>query len=297
MAPRNGLSDLPPEILRQIAAEASAVDRIALAYADPRVVYPAIADEVRADTIVTTDAPRVNTLAGFLALLNNGARPLQGLPESLRGEALGALGARIPRMLADDQQPAIDAFLASARSLPEPMRPALLNELMQAMANGPGGLAKREKAAVAFDGPATVSVDGGENVQAVVQRHGITDPSAIALLECSATYGPASDAVKRGEDVQVVAQRLGISDPAKIAFLKEKAAKRDIVGGENVQAVAQRHGLTDPEYIAVLEGTATFGPASDAVQRGEDVQVVTQRLGISAPWNIATLTKLANARR
>ena len=293
MAPPLGLKEMPLEILQEIAGHASPVDRIELAFAHPRALYRVIAEEARAARITITDAPGVTTLAGFRALLGNGARSIQGLDRKpLRGEPLAALGARIPRLPANDQQPAIDAFLASAQDIPGP-RPALLDALMRAAANGPGGLATREREAVAFDGPATVAVEDGENVQAVAQRHGISGPAAITRLERVATFGPAWRAVKGGEDVRVVAQRHGITDPEAIARLTEKAARVAVRGGENVQVAAQRYRITDPEAIADLERAATFGPALDAVKGGEDVRVVAQRHGISSPANIARLTTWA----
>ena len=175
----------------------------------------------------------------------------------------------------------------------------MLDELLQAAANGPDGLAERERAAVDpfNNGPATVAVRGGRNVQAVAKRYGITNPEYVSNLEIVAVYTPGYEAIERGEinsakDVRALARLLGIST-AKIAFLTEKAIDFAVRGGGNVQTVAGRYDITDPKDIDKWERVAVSEPGTAAIERGDDPEDVADLLGIRNPKNVASLKMVA----
>jgi hypothetical protein len=228
------------------------MDRIALFWAGSRQVSPYIKSEMRAALIVTTHAPTVNALARFNALL----AMIEDLPKNLQGEPLAALGARIPRFPTDDQQPAINAFLARAHNLPKP-RPALLVELVEAATQGPEGLKEREKAAAADGGPARVSVSVGENVEAVCQRDGITDPAAIFNLEWLSVDGPAGEEVRNGASVTATAEKYGIRGETAINRLESLSvdgpAGEKVRKGASVTATAKKYGIRGEAPIRRLE--------------------------------------------
>lgn len=292
-ASRLGLRDLPMEIHGLIDSAASPMDRNALAEADPRELYPRIKWEMRAAFITTTHAPTVNMLAGFNALLPE----IQCLHQNLQGEPLAALGARIACRPPNEQQPAIDAFLASAQNLPAP-RPALLDDLMQAAANRPGGLAAREKAVVAFfNGPASVAVRGGENVQAAAQRYGIINPAAIALLEMTSVTGPAGADVMNGGSVTATAERYGIAGAYAIRTLERISvdgyARAAVWSGASVTAAAERYGIADAGAIRTLENISADGPAGMAVWSGASVTDTAERYGITGAYAIGVLERIS----
>jgi len=259
------LRALPPELRQLIGAAAFPRDRISLAKADPREMYPLMKNELRAAFIVTTHAPTVKTLARFKSLL----RRIQELPPSLRGESLAVLGPRIPSLPPENQQDAIDTFVANAQNLPEP-KPALFDELVEAISKGPiglvGRLAAREQMLVTgFAGPA---VRNGDSVIATAERYGITGPGAILKLEIIAVRGPAGEAVRNGASVIATAERYGITGPGRIRTLENFSvmgpAGEAVRNGDSVTATAELFGITGPRAISRLEAIAARRPAGAA---------------------------------
>jgi len=171
LSPLASIRKISPEILGKITSVVPAKDRIALAKADPRVIYPGVKAEIRAAMIINTHVPNVRTLKKFTALSNECACSIQALPKTLRAEPLTALAARIPRLPYDEQQPAIDMFLESAKTISEP-RPALLDELVLTAEHSPLELQMREELAAASNGPAAVAIRCGQGVDAVIEKFG-----------------------------------------------------------------------------------------------------------------------------
>jgi transposase-like protein len=280
----------PNTLARQAAAKLAPVLRIASGSADSQA-WCSLGAEADAAVVITDEAHRVNTLEAFQALLSLAdPRSIRRLPLPLQAEPLTALGARIARLPAQAQQPAIDAFVASAGGQPEP-RPELLDALMKAAADGPLALAARERDAAT--GPASDAVRVGENVQVTARRHGITQPALLATLEQRATFCPGLRAINRGEVVGTVVRRLGITAEQHIAVLTHRAASRAVEDGANVRAVAERLGITDAKQIEQLQCRATTAVGIAAAERGERIPAVAKRFGITDPAQIDRLKRAA----
>lgn len=128
---------------------------------------------------------------------------------------MAALCARVNRIFPiGDRQPAIDAFIESAKRLPEP-RPALLDALMKAGDNGPFAFVDRATEA---------AVVNGASVAATTERYGITEAPWILELEKTSVDGPAGDAVRNGASVAATKKIYGITDAGSTRKLEKISA-------------------------------------------------------------------------
>jgi hypothetical protein len=160
---------------------------------------------VYAATIITQDAPRVTTNAGFNALLQR----IQGLSPRLQGEPLLAVLARATAV--NDTPAAVNAFTPVAQNF--------LNS------GHSFPVSSRMVQVLLADGPAGAAVRAGGNVQAIAQQYGITNDVPLGRLQNTSVNGPAGAAVMAGGNVQAIAQQYGITNDVPLGRLQNIAAR------------------------------------------------------------------------
>jgi hypothetical protein len=177
--------------------------------------------------------------------------------------------------------PDVQASLIRGRGVPQTTTPAGVSDMRQRIAALPARLQAQPKAALGAQIGQLPQVQqfairddfqrqirsGTATAQQVIDRHGITDPGMIRVLQSMeehATTDRYYAMIRGGATAQQVIDRHGITDLVMTRMLREVeqetpqqrqdyADQEAISGGATAQQIIIRRGITDPHQIRRLE--------------------------------------------